>query len=138
MWLFKLWLCNKTCVLRLCILEKLKLNSGTGLIIIKANIELSKKEIKKSSQKLFQKHYCLDDHTVIGDCGFLLLKDVKCISAWKKGICFDNIDLQLFSYQTLMRKCNTHINIMKRITRSLNMFVKQRRNSVVTILLYLH
>ena len=66
--------------LRLCILEKLKLNSGTGLIIIKANIELSKKEIKKSSQKLFQKHYCLDDHTVIGDCGFLLLKDVKCIS----------------------------------------------------------
>ena len=39
-----------------------------------------KKRNQKSSQKLFQKHYCLDDHTVIGDCGFLLLKDVKCIS----------------------------------------------------------
>ena len=40
--------------LRLCILEKLKLNSGTGLIIIKAKIELSKKEIKNLSRNFFR------------------------------------------------------------------------------------
>ena len=38
------------------------------------------KRNKKTSQKLFHKHYCLDDHTVVDDCDFLLLKDVKCIS----------------------------------------------------------
>ena len=48
---------NCDCVikdLRLCILEKLKLNSGTGLIIIKAKIELSKKEIKNLSRNFFR------------------------------------------------------------------------------------
>ena len=39
-----------------------------------------KKRNQKASQKLFHKHYCLDNHTVIDDCDFLLLKDVKCIS----------------------------------------------------------
>ena len=60
---------------------KAKLNSGTSLIITKANIELQKKKRnQKASQKLFHKHYCLHNHTVIGDWDFLLLKDVKCIS----------------------------------------------------------
>ena len=38
----------------------------------KPKLELSIKRNQKASQKLFRKHYCLNDHTAIDDCGFIL------------------------------------------------------------------
>ena len=42
--------CNIRCVLKVNMLEKPKLSFCTGLIIVNANIELSKTEIKKLSR----------------------------------------------------------------------------------------
>ena len=61
-------------------IEKAKIKFRHRVNNYKSKHRNFKKRNQKASQKLFHKHYCLDDHTVIDDCDFLLLKDVKCIS----------------------------------------------------------
>ena len=61
-------------------IEKAKIKFRHRVNNYKSKHRNFKKRNKKASLKLFHKHYCLDDHTVVDDCDFLLLKGVKCIS----------------------------------------------------------
>ena len=61
-------------------IEKAKIKLRHRVNNYKSKHRNFKKRNQKASQRLFQKHYCLDDHKVIDDCDFLLLKYVKCIS----------------------------------------------------------
>ena len=72
--------CVIRCVLRSHILEKPKLNSGTGLIIIKPNIDLSRKEVKKLPINFFTNIIVVMVTQQLTIVIFFFLKDVRCIS----------------------------------------------------------
>ena len=62
--------------------ENPKLSCNIDLIIIKASKkELSEREIRKISKRLFHNHYCFDEYVGIDDWEFVCLNNVRPISS---------------------------------------------------------